>query len=149
MLIAAPLGLHGLDARNGRMLSSAHPGCRQGQLYMEAANFKILKFATSVQVPTAIANSVSEYLSLESASIAMPAESVPILYGNAGSSCTARLRIALNLKGIKYDAQSVDVRMSVEYQKLNPQRLVPLYVTKEASISQRYARGHFLDFPLR
>lgn len=75
----------------------------------------------------------------------MPAESVPILYGNAGSSCTARLRIALNLKGIKYDAQSVDVRMSVEYQKLNPQRLVPLYVTKEASISQSVAILEYLD----
>ena len=60
-----------------------------------------------------------------------------ILFGNAQSSCTGRVRIALNLKNIRYEKKPVNVKTSQEYADLNPQRLVPLLVTKDARLSQR------------
>lgn len=54
------------------------------------------------------------------------------LYGFWRSSCTARVRIALNLKGIHYSAISVDLskdeQLSATHKQLNPSASVPLLV---------------------
>ena len=52
-----------------------------------------------------------------------------ILHGYWGSSCTRRVRIALNLKGINYEFKSVNIlkgqHLNPDYEELNPAMLVP------------------------
>ncbi len=51
------------------------------------------------------------------------------LYGFFRSGTSHRLRIALNLKGLRYDQVAIDLRsdehLSDRYQVINLQRLVP------------------------
>ncbi|KFH41043.1 glutathione S-transferase-like protein [Hapsidospora chrysogenum ATCC 11550] len=57
------------------------------------------------------------------------------LYAYWRSSCSARLRIALNIKGISYDNITVnllkDEQLSAEHRALNPSCSVPLLVRKK------------------
>ncbi|KAK9810863.1 hypothetical protein WJX73_003054 [Symbiochloris irregularis] len=68
-----------------------------------------------------------------------------VLYGTAWSSCTGRVRIALNLKGIKYRSITDVSRTSKEYAELNPQALVPLLITPDARLSQSVAILEYLE----
>ncbi|KAJ6440604.1 glutathione S-transferase [Purpureocillium lavendulum] len=56
------------------------------------------------------------------------------LYSYYRSSCSARLRIALNLKGIKYDLVPVnllkDEQLSESHRALNPSATVPLLIVR-------------------
>jgi len=60
-------------------------------------------------------------------------ESLPFeLYGFYRSSCSGRLRLALNLKGVKYAYKSVDTKNGQQrtsmYKKLNPAGTVPVLI---------------------
>ena len=72
-----------------------------------------------------------------------------ILHGFFLSSAAHRLRIALNLKGIAYDAAPVHLRRgdqrSAAYLALNPQGLVPALETGDAVLSQSLATIEWLD----
>lgn len=58
-----------------------------------------------------------------------------ILYSYFRSSCSARVRIALNLKSISYDLRPVnllkDEQISEEHRKLNPSGSVPLLIIQD------------------
>ena len=69
----------------------------------------------------------------------MPDEMVkPLLYERATSSCSFRIRLALNIAGIEYVHVSVTSTegKGPEYSLKNPQGLVPLLVIGEDYISQ-------------
>src|SRR5688572_25305337 len=61
-----------------------------------------------------------------------------LYYGYFRSSASFRLRIALNLKGVKYDFKSIHLRKGDqfhgEYTKLNSQEQVPTLVTDKGDI---------------
>ncbi|CAN1248748.1 Glutathione S-transferase zeta class [Linum perenne] len=65
------------------------------------------------------------------------------LYSYWRSSCSCRVRIALNLKGIKYDYVAVDLvkgeQSSPEFLKLNPLGFVPVLVDGDVVISDSFA----------
>jgi maleylacetoacetate isomerase len=71
------------------------------------------------------------------------------LYTFFRSSAAFRARIALNLKGLAYEAIFVHLRKagqrSPDYLKLNPEGLVPLLVTDGLAISQSLAIIEYLD----
>ncbi len=71
------------------------------------------------------------------------------LYTYFRSSAAFRLRIALNLKGIKADRKFVHLRKAEqfagEYRALNPQGLVPTLVHNGAVIAQSLAAIEYLD----
>lgn len=58
-----------------------------------------------------------------------------VLYSYFRSSCSARVRIALNLKGLEYDLRPVNLlkneQLSDEHRALNPSGTVPLFVAKD------------------
>ena len=62
----------------------------------------------------------------------------PILYSYATSSCSFRVRIALNLKGAEYEirAPATDEQAQQEYRTLNPQGLFPMLVDGQNRITQ-------------
>ena len=62
----------------------------------------------------------------------------PILYSYATSSCSFRVRIALNLKGVEYESRAVpkDAQAQQEYRSLNPQGLFPMLVDGQNRITQ-------------
>ncbi len=77
-----------------------------------------------------------------------------VLYSFWRSSCSARLRIALNLKGIPYATVSVDLlngeQASSHHKSLNPSASVPLLLRTEDSgrtlkIGQSLAAMEYLD----
>ena len=72
-----------------------------------------------------------------------------ILYDYYRSSACYRVRIALNLKGIVYEARSVDLaagaQKSADYRDLNPQGFVPMLVMDGQTITQSLAICDFLD----
>lgn len=62
----------------------------------------------------------------------------PLLYERATSSCSFRIRLALNIAGIEYVHVSVTTveGKGPEYRMKNPQGLVPLLVVGEDYLSQ-------------
>ena len=73
----------------------------------------------------------------------------PILYDYWRSSAAYRVRIALNLKGIDYETQQVDLRegeqKSDAYRALNPQGLVPCLEIDGQRLTQSLAIINYLD----
>ncbi|CAN0929465.1 Glutathione S-transferase zeta class [Linum grandiflorum] len=71
------------------------------------------------------------------------------LYSYWRSSCSCRVRIALNLKGIKYDYVAVDLvkgeQSSPEFLKLNPLGFVPVLVDGDIVISDSFAILMYLE----
>ncbi|CAN1146034.1 Glutathione S-transferase zeta class [Linum perenne] len=71
------------------------------------------------------------------------------LYSYWRSSCSCRVRIALNLKGIKYDYVAVDLvkgeQSSPEFLKLNPLGFVPVLVDGDVVISDSFAILMYLE----
>jgi maleylacetoacetate isomerase len=69
-----------------------------------------------------------------------------LLYGAATSSCSFRVRIALNLLGSVYKSEVVDApkRSSAEFLQVNPQGLVPLLVHGSRRIGQSIAILEYL-----
>ncbi|KAJ2786712.1 hypothetical protein GGI15_001290 [Coemansia interrupta] len=73
----------------------------------------------------------------------------PILYTYFRSSCSARVRIALNYKGIDYDSRAVNLvkgeHTSDDYTELNPGKLLPYLVIDGEGLSQSVAIMEYLD----
>ena len=73
------------------------------------------------------------------------------LYHYFRSSASYRVRIALNLKGVAYDAVAVDLRppvsahRSAEFLALNPEGLVPVLVDGERVFTQSLAIIEYLE----
>lgn len=69
------------------------------------------------------------------------------LFGGARSSCTFRVRIALNLLGVEYrnETTPADQRATAAFRSLNPQSLVPLLVGENIRVSQSIAIMEFLN----
>ena len=73
------------------------------------------------------------------------------LYDYFRSSAAYRVRIALNIKNIEYDSQTVDLRSPYnqqhgpDYLSLNPQGLVPALQTKHGLLTQSSAIIEYLD----
>lgn len=74
-----------------------------------------------------------------------------ILYGYWRSSAAYRVRIALNLKGLDYQQRSVHLvknggeQHSPEFQRLNPNQLVPVLVDGDMKLNQSLAIIDYLD----
>lgn len=71
------------------------------------------------------------------------------LHGYFRSSASYRVRIGLNLKGLQYDYQPVNLlkgeQREGEYRKLNPQGLVPALVDGDTILTQSLAILEWLD----
>ncbi|XVE89256.1 hypothetical protein DITRI_Ditri19aG0188700 [Diplodiscus trichospermus] len=71
------------------------------------------------------------------------------LYSNWGSSCSFRIRIALNLKGLEYQYIPVNLlkgeQFTPEFQKLNPIGYVPVLVDDEIIVSDSLAIFMYLE----
>ncbi len=73
------------------------------------------------------------------------------LYSYYRSSCSYRARIALNLKGLKYDCIPVHLvknggeQHKPEYAQLNPQELVPTFVDGDFVLTQSMAIMEYLE----
>lgn len=78
-----------------------------------------------------------------------PSASVPKLYGFFRSGTSHRVRIALNLKGLRYEQIAVDLRREAHcepaYQAVNPQKLVPALDIGEAVLTQSPAILEWLE----
>lgn len=65
------------------------------------------------------------------------------LYSHWQSSCSWRVRFALNLKGLSYDYKAVNLakgeQFSPEFEKLNPLHFVPVLVDDDIVVSDSYA----------
>jgi maleylacetoacetate isomerase len=74
-----------------------------------------------------------------------------ILYGYWRSSAAYRVRIALNLKGLSYEQRSVHLvknggeQHSADFQRLNPNQLVPVLVDGQMTLNQSLAIVDYLD----
>jgi maleylacetoacetate isomerase len=74
-----------------------------------------------------------------------------VLYSYWRSSAAFRVRIALNLKGLRYETQAVHLvreggeQHSPAYAALNPQELVPTLVDGDRVLSQSMAIVEYLD----
>ena len=74
-----------------------------------------------------------------------------ILYGYWRSSAAYRVRIALNLKGLSYEQRSVHLvknggeQHSADFQRLNPNQLVPVLVDGKMTLNQSLAIVDYLD----
>ncbi|KAJ1815216.1 hypothetical protein LPJ75_002448 [Coemansia sp. RSA 2598] len=77
------------------------------------------------------------------------ADQRPVLYTYFRSSCSARVRIALNLKGIDYVARTVNLlrqeHRSDSYTGKNPNGLLPFLVVDGQGLSQSVAILEYLD----
>ncbi|XVF23224.1 hypothetical protein REPUB_Repub13aG0018400 [Reevesia pubescens] len=71
------------------------------------------------------------------------------LYSHWGSSCSYRIRIALNLKGLVYQYIPVNLfkgeQFSPDFQKLNPIGYVPVLVDGDIIISDSFAIFMYLE----
>ncbi|PRQ19536.1 putative glutathione transferase [Rosa chinensis] len=71
------------------------------------------------------------------------------LYSYYMSSCAYRVRIALNLKGLKYEYKAVNLlkgeQFSPEFRKLNPICCVPVLVDGDIAVSDSFAILLYLE----
>ncbi|KAH8243481.1 hypothetical protein KR032_007760 [Drosophila birchii] len=77
---------------------------------------------------------------------------MPVLYSFWASSCSWRVRIALNLKGIKYEIKATSLLKkdsahvyTPEYLKVNPMQKVPALVIDGHTLCDSVAINHYLD----
>ncbi|KAK7348307.1 hypothetical protein VNO80_22858 [Phaseolus coccineus] len=86
---------------------------------------------------------------MASASVAKEEENKLTLYSYWRSSCSFRVRIALNLKGLKYDYKPVNLlkgeQSSPEFLKLNPVGCVPVLVDGHAVLYDSLAIVLYLE----
>jgi maleylacetoacetate isomerase len=79
----------------------------------------------------------------------MASNQKPVLYGYFRSSCSARVRIALNLKGIEFDQRPVNLLKQEHhdpaYQELNSSQLVPTLVIDGHTLTQSGAILEYLE----
>ena len=74
-----------------------------------------------------------------------------ILYSYWRSSCSYRVRIALNLKKIEYEIKAIHLvkdggqQLTEEYQKLNPSKMVPALVIDNQTLSESMAICEYLE----
>ncbi|RLN29677.1 glutathione S-transferase-like [Panicum miliaceum] len=68
----------------------------------------------------------------------------PILYSAWISSCSFRVRIALNLKGVDYEYRAV-TRSDPDYEKINPIKYVPAFVDGGFVVSDSLAIILYLE----
>ncbi|KAH7862455.1 hypothetical protein Vadar_005033 [Vaccinium darrowii] len=72
-----------------------------------------------------------------------------VLYSNWQSSCSWRVRFALNLKGLPYEYKAVDLakgeHLTPEFEKLNPRHFVPVLVDGDFVVSDSYAILMYLE----
>nr|XP_009789964.1 PREDICTED: glutathione S-transferase zeta class-like isoform X4 [Nicotiana sylvestris] len=72
-----------------------------------------------------------------------------ILYSFCQSSCSWRIRFALNLKGLSYEYRAVNIdkgeQFTSEFEKLNPLHYVPVLVDGDVVISDSYAILLYLE----
>ncbi|KAK3136347.1 hypothetical protein QOZ80_5BG0432300 [Eleusine coracana subsp. coracana] len=59
----------------------------------------------------------------------------PILYNGWISSCSHRVRIALNLKGVDYEYKAVNPGTDPDYEKINPIKYIPALVDGDIIVS--------------
>ncbi|TKW25152.1 hypothetical protein SEVIR_3G097200v4 [Setaria viridis] len=69
----------------------------------------------------------------------------PILYGAWISSCSHRVRIVLNLKGVDYEYKSVNPRTDPDYEKINPIKYIPALVDGDIVVSDSLAISLYLE----
>ncbi|VAI34667.1 unnamed protein product [Triticum turgidum subsp. durum] len=69
----------------------------------------------------------------------------PILYGAWISSCSHRVRIALNLKGVDYEYKAVNPRTDPDYEKINPIKYIPALVDGDFVLSDSLAIMLYLE----
>jgi maleylacetoacetate isomerase len=75
----------------------------------------------------------------------------PILYSYFRSSCSYRVRIALNLKGIEYEYRPIHLvkdggeQKGDDYSNLNPKQEVPFFEDGEIGLSQSMAIINYID----
>ena len=75
----------------------------------------------------------------------------PILYSYFRSSCSYRVRIALNLKKLEYEYRPVHLvknggeQYTPEYQSLTPKSEVPFFIHGDMKISQSLAIIQYID----
>uniref|UniRef100_A0ACD5YUA2 Uncharacterized protein n=1 Tax=Avena sativa TaxID=4498 RepID=A0ACD5YUA2_AVESA len=73
----------------------------------------------------------------------------PTLYSYWRSSCSHRVRIALNLKGLNYEYKAVNLlkgeQSDPEFMKLNPMKFVPALADGDAVIGDSYAIALYLE----
>ena len=71
------------------------------------------------------------------------------IYDYIRSSAAYRVRIALNLKGLRYEQVSINLlegeQRSAEYEAINPQRLVPALESEAGILTQSLAIIEYLD----
>ncbi|KAG1446286.1 hypothetical protein G6F56_009620 [Rhizopus delemar] len=77
-------------------------------------------------------------------------EEKPVLYGYFRSSASWRVRIALELKGVKYEHKFINLlkkeQFSEEYKKIVPTQKVPAFINKEGKLlAQSQAIIEYLD----
>ncbi|KAF7073641.1 hypothetical protein CFC21_078592 [Triticum aestivum] len=63
----------------------------------------------------------------------------PILYSKWFSSCSHRVRIALNLKGVDFEYKATNPMTDPDYEKINPVKFVPALVDGDFVVSDSFA----------
>ncbi|KAF7066665.1 hypothetical protein CFC21_072606 [Triticum aestivum] len=63
----------------------------------------------------------------------------PILYSKWFSSCSHRVRIALNLKGVDFEYRATNPMTDPDYEKINPVKFVPAFVDGNFVVSDSFA----------
>uniref|UniRef100_A0A0E0BQE5 glutathione transferase n=1 Tax=Oryza glumipatula TaxID=40148 RepID=A0A0E0BQE5_9ORYZ len=86
-----------------------------------------------------------ELLAEEEEQVPAMASSKPILYGAWISSCSHRIRIVLNLKGVDYEYKSVNPRTDPDYEKINPIKYIPALVDGDLVVSDSLAIALYLE----
>ncbi|TKW25153.1 hypothetical protein SEVIR_3G097300v4 [Setaria viridis] len=69
----------------------------------------------------------------------------PVLYNALISSCSHRVRIVLNLKGVDYEYKSVNPRTDPDYVKINPLDYIPALVDADVVVSDSHAITLYLE----